>query len=101
MRIPPRNACVHVPGEGFQNRDAGGDITNIDFEDSRHSIGHADKRQIRRLDLPRRRCPGNCYRARDDAQPHQTAQSDFALLSDLEVPQEDDGEGGADEVGDE
>lgn len=99
MRIPPRNARMHVPDKRFQNRDASGDITDIDFENPRHGIRHPNERQVFRLDLPRRRRPGNRDPARDDAQSHQAAQGDFGLLSDFEVPQEEDGEGGADEVG--
>lgn len=101
MRITARDTRVQVPDEGFQDRDAGGDVTNVDLEDPRHGIGDPDPGQIVRLDLPRRRHPRYRDPARDDAQAHQAAQGDLALLLDVEVPQEDDGEGGADEVGDE
>ncbi len=101
MRIPPCNARMHIAAEGFQNRDAGGDVPDVDLEDPRHGIRYPDPRQILGLDLPRGGRPGNRDSARDDAQSHQAAQGDLALLSDLEVPQKDDGEGGADEVGEE
>lgn len=101
MRIPSRDACVHVPTEWLQNRDAGGDVAEIDFEDSRHGVRYADPGQIFRFDLPRCSRPGDRDCTRNDAQSHQTAQSDLAPLPDVEVPQKHDWKGGADEVGDE
>ena len=99
MRIPPRDARTHVPAKGLQDRDAGGDVADVDLEDARHGIGDPDPGQVLGLDLPRRRRPGDGDPARDDAQSHQAAQGDLALRLDLELPQQDDGEGGADEVG--
>ena len=98
MRIPPRNARVHVPSEWLQDRYASGNIPNIDLEYPRHGIRDPDPRQILRLDLPRRCRPRDGDAAGDDAEPHQTAQRDFALQFDVQVPQEDDGERRADEV---
>lgn len=101
MRIPPRDARTHVAAERFQHRDAGGDVSDVDLEDARHGVGDTDPGYISGFDLPRRRRSGDRDRPRDDAQAHQAAQGDFAPLPDMQVPQEDDGEGGADEVGDE
>ena len=101
MRVTARDARVQVPAQGFHDRDAGGDVTNVDLEDLRHGIWYPDPGQIVRLDLPRRRHPRYRDPARYNAQAHQAAQADLALSLDVEVPQEDDGEGGADEIGDE
>lgn len=99
VRISPRDARTYVPAEGLQDRDAGGDVADVDFEDSGHGVWHTDPGQIFGLDLPRGSCPGDGDPPRDDSQPHQEAQTDFAPLPDFEIPQEDDWECGADEVG--
>ena len=38
MRVMARDARVHVPDKGFHDRDAGGDVTDVDLEDPRHGI---------------------------------------------------------------
>ena len=101
MRISPRNARVHIPTERLRHRHAGGDIPDIDFEHLRHGIRDPDPGQIVRLDLPRRRHPGHRDAPRDETQSHQAAQRDLGPRPDFEVPQQDDGESGADEVGEE
>ena len=73
MRVMARDARVHVPAEGFHDRDAGGDVADVDFEDPRHGIRDPDPGQIVRLDLPRRRHARYRDPARDDAQAHQEA----------------------------
>ena len=101
MRIAARDHRLHVPDKGFQDGDAGRDIPNVDFEDAGHCIGYPDPGQIVRHDLPRRRDACNGDGAGDDAQAHERAQGDFAPALDVQVPEQDDGERGAGEVGEE
>ena len=101
MRIPPRDARMHVAGKGLQDRNAGGDVADVDLEDARHGIGDPDPGEILRFHLPRRGGARDCDAARDDAEAHEAAEGELAAGLDFEVAQQDDGEGGADEVGDE
>ncbi len=101
MRIPARDARAHVPGKGLQDRDAGGDVPDVDFEDARHGVGHTDPGQIVGFHLPGSRGARDGDGAGDDAEAHEGAEGDFEAGFYVQGAEEEDGEGGEEEVGEE
>ena len=101
MGIAARDARAHVAREGPQERDASGDVPDIDLEDAGHGVGDGDPGQIGRLDLPGGGGAGDGDGPRDEAEAHEAAEGELGAGRDVQVPEEEDGESGAEEVGQE
>ena len=79
-------------------RGAGADDCEIDFQNPRQSVPHSNPSVVVGENLPGVRGADDAYGACDEAEAHEEVECDFGPDFEAGVPEEKDGEGGADEV---
>ena len=95
----PRDARSQVQDEGPHDGGAGADDCKVDFEDAGEGVADADPGVVVGENLPGVRCADAADDAGDDAEAHEEVEGDFGADFEAGVPEEEDGEAGADEVG--
>lgn len=87
-----------VQDERAHDGGAGADDAKVDFQDAGQSIADADPGVVVGENLPGVRGADDADGAGDDAEAHEEVEGDFGTEFEAGVPEEENGEGGADEV---
>ena len=90
--------CPQVQDKWAHYRGAGADDCEIDFQDAGQGVADADPGVVVGKDFPRVRGADDADYAGDDAEAHEEVQGYFSAEFEAGVPEEEDGEAGADEV---
>lgn len=93
-----RELRFEVQDERAHDGGAGADNGEVDFEDAGQGISDAHPGVVVGEDFPRVGGPDDADGAGDDAEAHEEVKGDFGAKFEAGVPEEEDGEGGADEV---
>lgn len=91
----PRSQVEH---KRAHYRSAGADDCEIDFQDAGQGVADADPGVVAGEDFPGVGGADDADDAGDDAETHEEVEGDFGAEYEAGVPEEEDGEGGADEV---
>ena len=93
-----RNLCFQVQDQWAHYRGAGADDAEIDFQYAGQRISDTDPGVVIREDFPRVGGADATDDAGDNAEAHEEVEGYFGPEFKAGVPEEEDGEGGADEV---
>ena len=93
-----RDSCFQEEDKWSHYRSTGADDPEVDFEDAGQGVSDTDPGIIVGEDFPRVGGTDDADGAGDDAEAHEEVQGYFSAEFKAGVPQEEDWEGGADEV---
>lgn len=93
-----RELCFQVQDQRTHDGGAGADDGEVDFEDAGQGVADANPGVVVREDFPRVGGADDADGAGDDTEAHEEVEGYFGAEFEAGVPEEEDGEGGADEV---
>ena len=93
-----RDLCFQVQDQGSHNRGAGADDCEVDLQNAGQGVSDTNPCIVVGEDFPGIRSADDADDASNDAKAHEEIKGDFGAKFEAGIPEEEDWEGGADEI---